>query len=121
MVYIFGLLVSLLIVTGQILWKSGLEASKFVFTAKALFSKEFLGILFSLNIIAGIISYGLATVLFMALLSKFEYTSLQAVVVSSSLIFTFIAAAMIFGEKISLINLCGLAFLLIGVILVTKF
>lgn len=121
MVYIFGLLVSLLIVTGQVLWKAGLDKSNFVFSQKTVLSWDFFGVLFSPFIIAGVLSYGIATVLFMALLSKFEYTNLQAVVVSSSLLFTFVAAAMIFNEKIVFLNLLGLAFLLAGVILVTKF
>jgi drug/metabolite transporter (DMT)-like permease len=121
MIYVFGLLVSLLIVSGQVLWKAGLERTAFVFSKKSVLTWDFLGVLLSPYIIAGVLSYAIATVLFMALLSKFEYTSLQAIVVSSSLMFTFIAAAMLFNEKIALINLLGLFFLLIGVILVTKF
>lgn len=121
MIYLLGLTIALLIVTGQVLWKLGLERVDLALSLKTFFTWEFVAILFSPAILAGIVSYGFATVLFMVLLSKFEYTSLQAVVVSSSLIFTFVAAFILFGEKISVFNIFGLLLLVAGVILVTKF
>lgn len=103
------------------MWKIGLDKANFVFSPRAIFSWDFAMIIFSPAIIIGFLSYGLATILYMVLLSKFEYTNLQAVVVSSSLLFTFIAASLLFGEKISAVNIFGLLLLLAGVIFVTKF
>lgn len=121
MIYIFGLLVAIQIITGQVLWKIGVEKTNFQFAKNYIFSDHLLKVFINPYIIGGVIFYSFATILFMALLSKYEYTSLQAVVVSSSLIFTFTAAAVLFGEAVSLLNLVGLGFLLIGVLLVTKF
>lgn len=121
MIYIYGILVAVQIVIGQVLWKLGAEKTQFVLTKDYIFSPDIFKFIFSPYIIIGIIFYGVATVLYMSLLAKFEYTSLQAVVVTSSLISTFIMANLVFNEKANLINLLGLAFMIGGVLLVTKF
>lgn len=121
MVYILGLLVSLQIIAGQVLWKIGIEKSNFIFSFKSDKLLDLITMLLSPFIIAGVLFYVSATVMFVALLSKFEYTSLQAVVVSTSLMFTFIAANLIFDESYSVLNLLGFLFLFTGVLLVTKF
>jgi len=121
MIYIFGLLVAFQIVLGQILWKVGVTRLGGNLNAKFVFSAEIFKLILSPYFIAGVISYGMATIMFMLLLSKYNYTNLQAVVVSSSLTLTFIAASILFDEKISMFNLLGFVFLLCGVVLVTKF
>ncbi len=121
MIYIFGLLVAFQVVLGQILWKVGVAKIGGELNASFVFSSEIFKLILSPYFIAGVVSYGMATIMFMLLLSKFNYTNLQAVVVSSSLTLTFIAATVFFDEKISVMNLLGFVFLLCGVILVTKF
>lgn len=120
MIYLLGVLIAAMIVTGQVLWKTGIDKSGFIFEGSNIFSLQLVKTLFSPYILLGVLSYGVATILYMALLSKYEYTSLQAVVVSSSLVATFIASSLIFSEKISSYNLLGLCFLLVGVVLITK-
>lgn len=121
MVYVYGILVAFQVVLGQILWKIAAEKHQFQLKKEYLFSYDFIHFVFSPQVILGVISYASATLVFMALLAKSDYTNLQAIVVSSSLALTFIAAVVVFRENISLWNLLGLVFLLAGVILITKF
>lgn len=121
MLYFYGAIVAFLIVLGQVLLKFGVQKYDFELTEKFIFSDNLIKSLSSPFIIFGIISYGIATILFMALLNKYEYTSLQAVVVSSSLFCTLLAASVLFNEKLSILNLIGFLILIIGVVLVTKF
>jgi len=120
MLYVHGVLVAVQIVLGQVLWKIGVEKNHFELTKKFIFSDEFLKAMLSPYIILGVISYGIATLLFMGLLGKYQYTNLQAVVVSSSLITTFLASVVIFNEKVNAYNLLGLAFLIVGAIFITR-
>jgi len=121
MIYIYGILVAVQIVIGQVLWKVGVEKTHFVLTKDYILSTEMFKFIFSPYIIFGFLFYSVATLLYMSLLSKFQYTNLQAVVVSSSLIATFIFANLLFNENTNMINLLGLAFMVGGVLLVTKF
>ena len=121
MIYIFGVFVAFQIVLGQILWKLGVTKLGGELNSKFIFSANIFKLLLSPYFIAGVLSYGVATVAFMVLLSKYSYTNLQAIVVSSSLTLTFIAAYLLFNEKISLLNLAGFVFLIFGVVLVTKY
>lgn len=121
MIYVYGILVAVQIVLGQVLWKVGVEKTHFVLTQEYLLSSNMLKLILNPYMFFGVLSYGLATVLYMSLLAKFQYTSLQAVVVSSSLVATFVAANLLFGEKVHLLNLLGLVFLIVGVLLITKF
>ncbi len=88
-----------MIVAGQVLWKIGVEKITSTDDNINIFSSQIVKIISSPYIILGVISYGIATLLYMVLLSKYEYTNLQAVVVSSSLVTTFIAASLFFNEK----------------------
>ena len=120
MLYLQGISIGLMIVLGQVLWKIGIEKIGDINGIGSLLSGQLTRIVFSPYIIAGVVSYGIATLVYMILLSKYEYTDLQAVVVSSSLIITFIAASALFSEKISYVNLIGLVFLICGVYLITR-
>lgn len=121
MIYIYGLIVAVEIVFGQVLWKIGVERTHFVLSKQYLFSSDMIKFIFNPFVVFGLVSYGFATLLYMSLLSKYEYTSLQSVVVPLSLIGTFIIASLLFGEKVSFINFIGFILLIGGVLLITKF
>lgn len=121
MLFVYGILVAVQIVLGQILWKMGVEKVGAGLSIEYFFSSKILSLLTSPYIIVGVISYVMATLIFMTLLAKYPYTELQSVVVSSSLIATFLAASLIFHERISLVNILGLVLLIAGVLLITKY
>lgn len=121
MIYVYGALIAVQIVLGQVLWKMGAEKAHLNLTKDFILSQELIKFLLTPYILLGIFSYASATLIFMAMLAKHEYTHLQAIVVSSSLLFTFIAAVALFNEKVTIINLLGLCCLVAGVIFITRF
>ncbi len=62
----------------------------------------------------------MATVSYIYFLSKYDYFQLQSIVVGSSLIITLVAAVAIFGEKPTLVNVIGIALIIIGATLVVS-
>ena len=121
MLIIQSVFIGLLIVAGQTLWKIGITKIGSGMSLADLFSSSVTKIFLSPWILAGILAYGLATIAYMVLLSKYEYTNLQTLVGSSSLVFTFLIASIFFEEKISLINICGLILLIVAIILIIRF
>lgn len=120
MIYLLGAIVAFQLVLGQVLWKSAVDKHSFALTPEYVFSRQFVTFVLSWQVVLGLLIYGLATLLFMALLGKFQYSSVQAVVVSASLVFTFAASAVIFHERHSAINLLGFGVLIVGVVLATR-
>lgn len=120
MIYLLGPVVALQLVLGQVLWKAAVERYGFQLTREYVLSHQFLTFLFSPLVIGGVLVYGLATLSFWGLLAKFPYSSVQAVVVSASLLLTYLASAAIFHERHTAINLVGFAVLVVGVVLATR-
>lgn len=120
MIYLLGALVAFQLVLGQVLWKGAVDKYSFALTPSYLGSREFLSFIFSPQVLIGFVIYGVATLSFMALLGKFQYSSVQAVVVSTSLVFAFAASAVIFHERHSAVNVLGFGLLVVGVILATR-
>lgn len=121
MMYLLGILVALQIVLAQTCWKVGLERQDFVPKAEFIFSSHMLSVIFSPLVIVGAFLYGCATVLFFVMLSKYEYSNAQTLVVVSSLTFTFVSAVFFFNEKLHPVNILGIALLFAGVILITRY
>ncbi len=120
MFYLLGLLVAFQLVIGQVLWKIGLERQNADLSLATLMPPKIWSILFSPYILGGLVIYVAATVLYMGMLSKYEYSAVQGLVVPVSLATAIITASWLFRERISLLNLVGLAFLIIGVLLITR-
>jgi drug/metabolite transporter (DMT)-like permease len=121
MLYLLGVVTALQIIIAQSLWKIGLKKLDVPFDQDFIFSSHLLKFVFSFYILLGIIIYILATLTYLLLLSKYKYSSAQTVVVVTSLIFTFLSATIVFSERFKAINLVGVACLLLGVFLITKF
>jgi drug/metabolite transporter (DMT)-like permease len=121
MLYLLGVVTAIQIIIAQSLWKIGLKKLDIPFDKDFIFSSHLIKFIFSFYILTGIIIYVTATLSYLLLLSKYKYSSAQTVVVVSSLIFTFLSAAFVFSERFRIINLVGVACLLLGVFLITKF
>ncbi len=120
MIYLFGPLVALQLVVGQALWKAAVDRYGFSLSREYLTSHQFLTFLFSPLVIGGVVVYVVATLSYLAMLAKFQYSSVQAVVVSASLLLTFVASAAIFHERHTAMNVVGFGVLIIGVVLATR-
>jgi len=120
MQYLEALVVAIMLVAGQSLWKVGVASSGLSLTKDFMFSTNFLRFFFSPGVLGGLVIYGFATFFYMYLLSKYQYFWIQSTVTCMVLIMVFVMSSFIFKEKINPVNYLGLVFLLFGVILIGK-
>ncbi|MFL0195887.1 SMR family transporter [Clostridium sp. WILCCON 0269] len=103
---------------GQVLVKYGAGNLELNFTIKYLMP-SILSILKSVPVMLGIISYGLSFLLWIKVLSKMEL-SYAYPMVSLGYVVTMIFSYFIFKENISFVRILGVAFIILGVILVSR-
>ena len=120
MLYLLGILVAFLLVTGQALWKIGVGRAHLQLSAEYLFSSKVTGLIFSPYIIGGFAIYAIATLIYLGLLAKYQYSTVQGLVVPLSLIAAFIIARYAFHERLSVTNYIGLVVLVVGIFLATR-
>ncbi|HWZ65805.1 MAG TPA: EamA family transporter [Patescibacteria group bacterium] len=116
MQYILAVSVALMLVAGQSLWKIGIMQMP----GSGSLAQKLTAVALSPAILGGCFIYLIATLLYMYTIGKYEYSTSYAMIVSASLIIATIAASIIFHEKISPINILGVAIILCGVLLVLK-
>ena len=120
MIYLFSLIVAAMIATAQSLWKIAVDNTAITVSKEYLSSAEFISILISPYIWGGIILYGLATIFYVVMLSKFYYVAVVTLVLSMTLIIATIISWTFFAEKISTVNIIGVVTILIGIVLVHR-
>ena len=120
MLYLLGILVALSLVLGQALWKIGVEHAHLELSAKYLFTHKVFDLISSPYILGGTLIYILATLMYLGLLAKYQYSLVQGLVVPLSLIAAFVLARFVFHERLSPVNYIGLGVLVIGILLATK-
>lgn len=118
--YALGILTAGLIVAAQALWKAAVDKYGLELSGNFFATPEFWRLVTTPQVIGGVVLYGAATLCFLLMLKKFQYSSTQALVVSSSLVITMLVAAGIFQERITLVKIVGVGVLIIGVLLVTR-
>jgi drug/metabolite transporter (DMT)-like permease len=99
-----------ILVTGQFLWKFGLEKETISFSSVASIIK----LIFSPLIFSGILSYGLATVIWLFILTKVQI-SIAYPVQSIAYIIAVFGAYFIFGEPLTLYKIFGCLLIMAGV------
>lgn len=117
MLYLFGLIFSALLVVGQTLYKLAVDRAAFEPTASFLFSKRMLDFLLSWQFLSGLGVFAVASLLSFWMLTRFQFSSIQAVTVPVVMGLSYVAGAWLFKDTITGINLMGLAILVIGVVL----
>ncbi len=115
-----SLSIGAMIVAAQSLWKQAISKAGENFNLDYIFSKKFFSFILSPYLLGGLIIYALATLLYFFALSKYPYSIVQTIVVSSSLIFTFASAHLLFHESITPKQILGLVILLLGVWLIVN-
>ncbi|APM38815.1 SMR family transporter [Clostridium kluyveri] len=103
---------------GQVLVKYGAVNLELNFTIKYLLPSIF-NILKNMPVMFGIISYGLSFLLWIKVLSKVEL-SYAYPMVSLGYVITMIFSYFVFKENISFIRILGVAFIILGVVLVSR-
>ncbi|OMP66644.1 EamA family transporter [Domibacillus epiphyticus] len=101
---------TLILVSGQFLWKAGMEKHSDAFTSVFSIVKLF----FTPYIFTGLAMYGLATVLWLFILTKVPL-SVAYPLQSSAYIIAVIGSFFIFGESITIWKIAGVCFIMLGV------
>lgn len=118
-VVILSISTTLLITSGQVLWKVGIQkAGGFYLPEQSIFENVF-RILFNGWVFSGFVVYAVATGFFMWLISKFDI-SLIIPITSVAFIYSLLAGYFIFNEQISLVRIFGVLLIVAGVFLVVK-
>jgi drug/metabolite transporter (DMT)-like permease len=110
---------TLLITSGQVLWKLGLSRIGGFYLSEYSLLGNLFRILMNPFVIAGFVVYIIATGFFMFLLSKYDI-SLVIPISSVSFVFSLIAGAYIFHEQISLMRISGVFVIIAGILMVLK-
>lgn len=118
-VILLSFFTTLLITTGQVLWKIGLQKIGGFYLYDRTLLENIFRIMTNGWIISGFIVYAIATGFFMWLLSKFDI-SLVIPITSVAFIYSLIAGYYIFGEQITLIRIIGVALIVLGVVMVVR-
>ena len=110
MIYIFLAINIIFLATGQMLWKLGMSKMD---------GFNILSIMLNPYIILGIALYGLATLLWLYILSK-EELSLVYPLQSITYVLGTLLAIFVFGENVSLLRWIGVATIIVGATLVAR-
>ena len=110
MTYIFLAINIVFLATGQMLWKLGMSKMD---------GFNILSIMLNAYIILGIALYGLATVLWLYILSR-EELSLVYPLQSITYVLGTLLAIFVFGENVSLLRWIGVATIIVGATLVAR-
>ena len=118
-VVLLSVFTTLLITTGQVLWKIGLQKIGGFYIAEKSIVENFFRIVFNGWIFSGFVVYAIARGFFMWLLSKFEI-SLVIPISSVAFIYSLLAGYWIFNETISPLRIVGVICIMFGVFLVVR-
>lgn len=110
---------SFLMVTGQVLWKLAIDKNGGLINSDYTIIQNFLNLLLSPYMLAGLLIYVFATVLWMYLLGEYEYSFIYPMF-SMTFIMALFFAAYVFDEIITLYKIIGVLFIVLGVFFVTK-
>lgn len=110
MIYIFLAINIVFLATGQMLWKLGMSKME---------GFNIVNIILNPYIICGVVLYGLATLLWLYVLSK-EELSLVYPLQSITYVLGTILAIYMFHENVSLVRWMGIAIIVLGASLVVK-
>lgn len=108
---------SALLITAQTLWAHAIKNQHLL---EGSFGKVFVNIITSTKIWAGVILYIFATAVYFLVVSKGKFFHVQVLLVSMSIIFAAIIAAVFFSEGLTIYNIIGMTTVIIGLILVLR-
>ena len=113
-----GPICALMMTIGQVCWKIAIMNNNFSIS-KNLTIKKIFNLLISPYMILGLITYLLATIFYIYLLSKFEFSKIYPIL-ASAYIFALLFAHFIFKENIGWYKISGVLFIIFGIFLISK-
>jgi len=108
---------SVLITLGQVLWKLGISKSGGFYISDQSLLINLQRVLFNPYVLLGFVLYGIATVVFMYLISNYQ-VSFIIPISSISYIFALIAGRYVFGEVVEVPHIIGVILIMGGVSLI---
>jgi drug/metabolite transporter (DMT)-like permease len=117
--FLFVLSCSFLIVSGQVLWKIAIDNNDGLINSKYSVVQNVWNLLTSPYMLSGLFIYMFATVFWMYLLGKYDYSFIYPLF-SITYVLSFIFAYFLFNETITLYKVIGVMFIILGVIITSK-
>lgn len=117
MLYIFGIIFATLLVAGQTCYKYAVDKAAFEPTLSFLLSKKMISFLISWQFLLGLSLFIVASLISFWMLTRFQFSSIQAVTVPIVMALSYIAGVWLFKDHITGINIVGLFVLMAGVVL----
>jgi multidrug transporter EmrE-like cation transporter len=114
-----ALLCAFMITTGQVLWKIAIDRNGGLVNSKLSIIDNISRLLFSPYMISGIVVYCIATIFWMYLLGRYEYSYIYPMLAMSYII-SFIYAFYIFNEMITVSKVVAVALIIMGIIVLNK-
>lgn len=112
--FLSAMLGSFLITLGQVLWKIAIDKNGGLINSNFSIYQNILNIFLSPYMLSGLMIYLFATVFWMYLLGKYQYSYIYPMF-SMTYIFSFIFAIFLFGEIISIGKIIGIIFIIMGI------
>lgn len=119
MIYILALLISICLILGQSLWGSAVKKISPV-GRNVPFIEVLSGVLASPKFWLGAFFYGTGTLIYLLLLSKVKFFSVQISMTGLAIIFSVLISHFIFKESITVVNFIGIVLVLSGILLVMR-
>jgi uncharacterized membrane protein len=110
---------SFMIVLGQVLWKIAIDEKGGLFDKNLTLFHNVTALLSSPYMLSGILIYFVATVFWMYLLGKFEYSFIYPLF-SMTYIISFIFASLVFHESITAYKIIGVVLIMAGVFFIAR-
>lgn len=119
MFYLYSVLFSFFVVSGQALYNKAVNDENFELSASFFFSKKLVGLITNPMLIGGFVLFLGATAVSFWMYTKYDFSSIQAATVPVILIFSYLVNYFFFDGKITLMNVLGFAIIAIGVFVAT--
>lgn len=107
-----------MLVAAQSCWKLAVNAEHSPFQNQ-LNASSIIKFALSPLVIAGLVIYAAATLLYMYLLSRYKFSLIQSLAIPLSLLFSIGVAVIFFGDHLTIINYIGLVFIVAGIVFMT--
>jgi uncharacterized membrane protein len=119
MALIYAAIGSLLITLGQVLWKIAIDKNGGLINSNYSILQNIFNIFGSPYMISGLFIYSVATIFWMYLLGRYQYSYIYPMF-SMTYIFSFLFAIFLFGEDVTLQKWVGAGIIICGIFVISK-
>ncbi len=119
MFYVYSVLFSFFVVTGQAMYNRAVNDENFELTTSFFFSKKMVGLITNPMLITGFVLFLGATAVSFWMYTKYDFSNIQAATVPVILIFSYLVNYWFFDGSIGLAKMVGFAIIVFGVFAAT--